>query len=240
MEEYMDKAFDKFGIYDFFGIWIPGALTVTYYLFTLRDFFYHFFELFGIKQNGLSGDFLIIILYTAVAYFAGVILHEAGKIIADFTKCFNFSSINSRCNLAISERPKFFHIFKRIKFEYKHTLNDNGINIDTLNSFDKAISCLKFGKNINTKRIDTYHSVYALSRSLCLCFLGHIILYSVYAIWACCGNWSVKPNLWLIIFDIIAIALFFIRTYRYFHTWVKNVYLQYQHELSSVQNSENK
>lgn len=90
----MDKAFEKHGIYDFFGIWIPGAITVTYYLFTLRVFFYHFFSRLRIEQNGLSGNFLLIILYTAIAYLVGVILHELGKIIVDKTSFMQISGTN--------------------------------------------------------------------------------------------------------------------------------------------------
>lgn len=35
----MDKVLEKFGIYDFLGIWGPGALTVTYYVLTMHDCF---------------------------------------------------------------------------------------------------------------------------------------------------------------------------------------------------------
>ena len=34
----MDTIAEKFSLYDFIGIWGPGAVTVTYYLFTTRSF----------------------------------------------------------------------------------------------------------------------------------------------------------------------------------------------------------
>lgn len=207
----MDKAFEKLGIYDFFGIWIPGALTVTYYLFTLRDFFYHLFSHLRIEQNGLSGNFLLIILYTAIAYLVGVILHELGKIIVDKTSFMRISGINK--SVTKDKQPFYLKLpnMKKIRSEYTQALIQNDIIIDDLVDFDKAISYLKYNNTINTKRIDTYHAVYALSRSLCLCFLGHSVLLTLNLIISYCHNWSIKPSGWIIVIDIVLLLLFFIR-----------------------------
>lgn len=225
----MDKAFEKFGIYDFLGIWIPGALTVTYYLFTLRIYTNKIFGCFDIDLSGIPINFLLVILYTAVAYFLGVILHEVGKILADFIPCFRTDDINTRIyKKVIHKRPN--GLFRKIKYEYQQVLMQNNTLPDNKNKgevieFDKAISSLKYDKNISTKRIDTYHSVYALSRSLCLCFLGHAIIL-VFVHW----------NLFLLITDAIMALLFFERSYRYFHSWVKNVYLQYYKSIEDSRN----
>lgn len=132
----MDKAFEKLGIYDFFGIWIPGALTVTYYLFTLRDFFYHLFSHLRIEQNGLSGNFLLIILYTAIAYLVGVILHELGKIIVDKTSFMRISGIN--ISVTKDKQPFYLKLpnMKKIRSEYTQALIQNDIIIDDLVDFD--------------------------------------------------------------------------------------------------------
>ena len=238
----MDKAFERSGLYGFFGIWIPGALTVTYYLFTMREFFYKVFTHLEIKQNGFTGDFLIIILYTAIAYIIGVILHEAGKLIADTFNCFSFQLINTRNNISSLRHPKIFHILYRIRYEYKQELDNNGIDIDKVVNFDRAISYLKYDEGTSTKRIDTYHAVYALSRSLCLCFLGHIVLslivIAIILLPCYLNNWDCKPYIYFCVIDFILLLLFFLRTYRYFHTWVKNVYIQYYTAISINQSKQ--
>lgn len=229
----MDRAFEKLGIYDFFGIWIPGALTVTYYLFTLRDCFYQILTFLGINQNGLDSGVLIALLYTAVAYIVGVILHELGKIFADFISLFDFSNVNKRIkNRNLKERPNWYRVFRKIDYEYQEALAQNGItDMDNIIGFDKAISYLKYNETISTKRIDTYHAVYALSRSLCLCFIGHSV-----CIWLSllCNN-NILSCICIFIVDCSCVLLFIIRTYRYFHTWVKNVYIQYYQALSKTQ-----
>lgn len=225
----MDKVFEKFGIYDFLGIWIPGALTVTYYLFTLRASMEILFSCFDIDLSGMPIEFILVILYTAVAYFLGVILHEVGKILADFIPCFRTYDTNTRIyKKVIHKRPN--GLFRRIKYEYQQALMQNNIVHDNKNEvevieFEKAISSLKYDKNNSTKRIDMYHSVYALSRSLCLCFLGHAIILAF-----------VHWNLFLLITDAIMALLFFERSYRYFHSWVKNVYLQYYKSIEDSRN----
>ncbi len=241
----MDKAFEKLGLYDFFGIWIPGALTVTYYLFTLRDYFYHIFSFLKISQNGIPSYLLIIILYTAVAYIVGVILHEIGKIIADITTIFNFHTINSRIkNLSVSKCPRT-NVFKRIQYEYKNSLEKNDIKLENIVDFDKAISYLKYNGRITTKRIDTYHAIYALSRSLSLCFLGHLLLLlfiiiktSIIAIINTIELWVLVPYAFLCIIDITLLFLFFLRTYRYFHSWIKNIFIQYYKNIYQNQSNQ--
>ena len=215
----MDKVFEKFGVYDIIGIWIPGALTVTYFLLTMRDLLSCFFSNIGIDINGLSDDYIMIILYTAVAFFIGIVLHEIGKVIADLIPCFKLSKINTRIyEKEIKMCPRIL-VFKRIRYEYQQShIGNKLVKNKKVEDFEKAISELKYNKNINTSRVDKYHSIYALSRSLCLCFIIHAIIMLF--------SW----NPFLLIADILFAHLFYLRTYRYFHSWVKNVYLQYYKE----------
>ncbi len=215
----MDKVFEKFGVYDIIGIWIPGALTVTYFLLTMRDSLSNLFSEIGIDINGLSDDYIMIIIYTAVAFFIGIILHEIGKIIADLIPCFELSNINTRIyEKEIKKCPRVL-VFKRIKYEYQQAhIKNRIVRNKKVEDFEKAISVLKYNKDVSTSRVDKYHSIYALSRSLCLCFIIHAIFVLF--------NW----NTLLFITDILLACLFYLRTYRYFHSWVKNVYLQYYKE----------
>ncbi len=220
----MDKVFEKFGIYDFMGIWGPGALMVTYYGFTLKNLLRWFYNNFEMCDLHISKNQLLIIAYTAIAYLSGIILHEIGKIVADIFSFFDtqkaFEKISS-CDLS---KKSWIHPLKNIKYECKCAFTANEINVKV--NFEKAVSLLKYHDKISTKRIDTYHSVYALARSLFLSFFFHIIC-SIVNFYI--GN--MKSTLWLlpIIIDVFLCILFFIRTYRYFHSWVKNVYIQYHY-----------
>ena len=223
----MDKTLEKFGIYDFMGIWGPGALTVTYYFITLRLIFNSMITVHDTTNYFLTQKQLLIILYTAVSYFLGVVFHEVGKLLCDSIEIFQTEKFIIRikkCNNI--EKKKWFTPFKNIKYEVCTAFNQFGLqrifnNLENI-GFEKAISTLKYNNEIRTNRIDTYHSVYALSRSLCICFICNILLLFLEAI-----AFKVKLNLWFVIADILFAALFYIRTYRYFHSWVKNVYLQY-------------
>lgn len=213
------------------GIWGPGALTVTYYLFTLRLLLKSIMTAIGITNYFLTQNQLLIILYTAVSYFFGVVLHEMGKLICDSVETFQTEKFLIRIAQCKNiEKKKWFTPFKNIKYEVCTAFNAFYAKSDAkkifkdLDSigFEKALNTLKYSNETSTRRIDTYHSVYALSRSLCICFMGNILLLLLEAI-----IFKIKLNLWLIIVDILFVVLFFIRTYRYFHSWIKNVWLQY-------------
>lgn len=231
----MDKVLEKFGIYDFMGIWGPGALTVTYYFFTLRPFFLSAFEKVGISKGILTSNQIVWILYTAVAYVIGVILHELGKLITDSIPIFDIRGFTNRISdfkkqISKNKRDKkcLFKPFKNIKIEVLSAFDQNNIpyNRNNIEGFEKALNDLKYNNNVNTRRIDTYHSVYALSRSLLLCFAINFVLLIID-----CSFTERLLNWPIITTDVLLCILFFIRAYRYFHSWVKNVYVQYYYEI---------
>ena len=90
----MDSIFNKFGIYDFMGIWGPGAIFVTYFSLTLHDPILYFLRSNGVSNPGFSDSYLFIILYTAIAYMVGVVLHELGRLFADVFNIFRASQVN--------------------------------------------------------------------------------------------------------------------------------------------------
>lgn len=229
----MDKVFEKFGIYDFMGIWGPGAITVTYYLFATCPLFFDIFNLLGILQKEFSQVYILIVLYTAVAYAVGVILHEVGKLIYDFFKLFDSEELTV-INENYKKKPRF-NPFKRIRYDYDKTINFIKTNNDSLTSilnpndktknpltFEYARNILKYSADINTKRLDVYHSIFALAKSLSVTFTFHIAL----AIIACIKYFS-AVNICFIVLDVILAFLFFCRAYRYYLSWIKNTYIQY-------------
>lgn len=215
----MDGLFNKFGIYDFMGIWGPGAILVTYFLFTLHEPIRDFFGLCGITNPGISSTNLLILLYTAVAYTLGVTLHESGRRIADLFNLFHANKVHDRDK--ITEEPCILHTLKCIQWDYQEKIA-RAIPADVYKamSFDKAISYLKY-HNINTSRVDTYHSIYALSRSLTLTFIIHLFLSLI-------AHFSGSAiSLWYFFIDTVLAYLFFIRTYRYHYFGVESVFTQY-------------
>lgn len=181
----MDKVLEKFGIFDWMGVWGPGAIAVTYYLFTAHSFFCELFAKLNISLSGISEGYLLIFLYTAVAYTVGVILHEIGKIIYDIFKWSDSESI-TYFNINYKMKPRL-NPFNRIKYDYNKTIDFikfNNVSLKSLLeknsqtpiSFEEARSKLKYSEKINTKRMDTYHSIYALARSRSVAFVLHIFL----------------------------------------------------------------
>lgn len=74
----MDGIFGKFSLYDFMGIWGPGAISLFYFSFTVNDHITSFLESCNITWPSLSETPLLILLYTIVAYIIGMVLHELG------------------------------------------------------------------------------------------------------------------------------------------------------------------
>lgn len=216
----MDKVLEHFGVYDFMGVWGPGALTVTYFYFTMQDFFSN--VLFYLTLPKLSEGYALLILYTAVAYVVGIILHEAGKLITERSDRFRFETIKMRVyNGELTSQGPFGRIDKEYKTAIKSVIPE--AEYDSM-EFDSAIACIKYEGNIGTKRVDKYHAIYALSRSLTLCFGAHAII-----LWgtALIGRGYTSATPVMIAFDVIMVGILWIRTYRYFCMWVKNVFLQY-------------
>lgn len=222
----MDGIFSKFGIYDFMGIWGPGAICVTYFTFTLHQPIYDFLDYCGISNPGFSSTYLPLLLYTAVAYTVGVILHELGRILANFINLFHANDIQSKSKNQSKGKsespPKKLQIFKRIRYEYtvriKQTIPEE---LYKNMSFDKAISYIKYSASATSSRVDTYHSIYALARSVSLTFLLH----GITALLLLCFSYNISPI--LIISDILFFSLFLIRAYRYHYFWTESVFTQY-------------
>lgn len=217
----MDKALEHFGVYDFMGVWGSGALTVTYFYFTMQDLFASILLYLTLPE--LSEGYALLILYTAIAYVVGIILHEAGKLITERSERFRFETIKMRAhNGELTSQGPFW----RIDHEYKTAIESVILDKAEYDSmeFDSAIACIKYEGKIGTKRVDKYHAIYALSRSLTLCFGVHAII-----LWgaALVGRGYTPAALVMIAFDVIMVGILWIRTYRYFCMWGKNVFLQY-------------
>lgn len=252
----MDSIFNKFGLYDFMGIWGPGAIFVTYFSFTLYRPMHDFLISNGVSNPGFSNLHMVIILYTVIAYVVGVVLHELGRFIADLFNLFRANDIQltisedqksvpstsgfSKTKKSFKSFGKRLSIFKQIRLKNITKINSiiNG-NKSCEVSFETAISTIKFRNLSSLLQVDKHHSIYALARSLSLTFLLHLVV----SLFVACHSYK-TPNFSYAISPLYYICdcalafLFFLRAYRYFYSWVKSVYLQYYYITNSKPNNQ--
>lgn len=217
----MSGALEKFGIYDFMGIWGPGAIAVTYFWFTLGDVIHVVFGFLDVTIPIQMEVHRLIVLYSAVAYLVGVFLHELGKLIVERTVLFDTAAVKN----CVCCEPVYRGFGWRIKNEYRKIIRDTVCLCKYRRySFDKALNDLKYSNTVSTKRIDTYHSVYGMSRSLSICFGIHALVKLVVLI--CESQMSVQAAT-VILIDIVLSCFFIHRAYRYFCAWIRNVFIQH-------------
>ena len=218
----MDGFLGKFGIYDFMGIWGPGAITVTYFYFTMKKNITMFLNFIGIVNPDISENYLLLILYTMVAYFVGVVLHEVSKLIVERLNSFEIQKIKRFAYNGTRHKGIGCHI----KNHYKEAIESNIIDEEEYKelNFDRTLCCLKYTNNTGTVRIDKYHSVYALARSLAVCFMSHIIICLISAM---VENNASREVSSIIMFDLVLFFIFLERTYRYLCLWIESTFIQY-------------
>ena len=108
-------------------------------------------------------------------------------------------------------------------------INDNNSFIK-INSFHKILAVLKYSSEDRNK-IDKYHSIYGQSRGLMFSFIINLISILVIVVLNYSNYISMSLD-WFVVavllaFDIVMIILFFVRSYRYLLSWIRNVYIQY-------------
>lgn len=224
----MDGIFNKLGIYDFMGIWGSGAVMLCYSF--LSFLLVSKFDIISMLQEfNTDYSLLSIFIFCITAYIIGVYLHELGKLFCEFIGTdFNINhikDINTKmcsCCAAKSKKP-LLHPIKYRKHCVFQQLNKLKSNI----TLDEAISYLKHKEA--TKLIDKYHSIYGFTRGILIGFCFHFLVFVILTIihhfkltMACIS-----------LFDLFSIYLFYIRTYRYYTTWVKNVFIQYDLKIKS-------
>ena len=157
-----------------------------------------------------------------VAYFVGVVLHEVGKLIIERLNSFEIQKIKSFAYNGTRHKGIGCHIKNHYKEAIESNILDEG-EYQKLN-FDKTMCCLKYTNKAGTARIDRYHSVYALARSLAVCFMSHgiICLVSVMV-----ENNASREVSSIIMLDLVLFFIFLERTYRYLCLWIENTFIQY-------------
>ena len=90
----MDKVFEKIGIYDIMGLWMPGVIITTYGVLTLQSVVEWFYKMFKIASFGLEPKAIYVLMFSVVAYTVGTVLHELGKIIFEIFVPLNLQKIS--------------------------------------------------------------------------------------------------------------------------------------------------
>lgn len=197
----MKKAFEHVGRYDFWCIFGSGIIFVIAWIVNVllvENNFLTAFREFSKQQADWS--FLLIFILVVIGYFVGIILQTIAKISFDLTKRFGFEKA-FRCSDFLSNLYESNHHMKQ-------------------SDFDKQYDYLKhIGK---TKRIDVYHSLYGMSRSL---FVGVILL--TFILMPAYLN-SLKEFLLLIGINSVLAILLFIRAKMYFDRWINYVLVEYR------------
>lgn len=234
----MDGIFGKFSLYDFMGIWGPGAITLFYFSFTLYTPITDFLDSSYVTRPSLSENPLLILLYTIAAYIIGMMLHELGH-------WFNGSLIAVKHILEkqtdkikqLSVYNDIRHIFMtcdEILCEIDQQKSDKFSKIETqsqgqttgahksIETFSEIITRIKCKTPTDTLRIDKYHAVYAMARSLMLMSIIHFFACSLV------NRVSDKDKVpsFLFYFDFVLFVMFFVRTCRCYSHWVETVYIQ--------------
>lgn len=220
----MDSIFSKFSLYDFMGIWGPGAIGITYFSYTLYEPLTSLMKKLSIAIPEINGVYAFIIFYTAVAYIVGLVLHELGRQVANWFNIFHGSEINipEKEEISKGSRPNCFRVFLFTKWEFCQKMcevipDDKRTDI----TYNKALTFLKYHFSGNLDSINTLHSIYAMSRSISLLLLLHIV--AVFAAFIC----KYQISFTIIVIDVLLFFLFYVRTYRYFYYWVESLYIQY-------------
>lgn len=215
----MDGALGKFSLYDFMGIWGPGAISLFYFTFTLKMPIIKLLNACNLEFPSLSENALLILLYSIVAYIIGMTLHELGHWL-----CGILITIKHLLKKPI-DTIKQLRLFVDIKHFFMTTdeiLDEARLKYDSSEttkcaSFDDILTLLKRNASSGTLRIDKYHAVYAMARSIMIMAMVHFCVVYI----ASSYGYYISP--FISYLDIVIFLMFFIRTCRYYSHWVETV-----------------
>lgn len=219
----MDGIFEKFGLFDFLGIMGPGIISTSYY----TTCYILLTENSALLKESKYNVFAIVI-FIFLSYFYGIILHEIGKIVYDHGIKFDIEKNTNRLceKYGCNSNNRLNKIDSEFE-QYIKTIRCFVCKTD----FNYALSDLKYS-NCNLKKIDAYHSIYGQSRGLMISFIIHFICLYLFCLVKMesihISTIQVIPCIF--VFDFLMIILFQVRSYRYYMSWIRNVYYQYYFE----------
>lgn len=233
----MKSLFDKLGLYDFLGFIIPGFLGIL-----AADVFYKDILHLPFPLN-LNDGFINSIIFIAISYFIGIIMHEVSQVIQEKLLKKIWGGLPSERFLLESE-----NICSKIEKESYYALAKEAYQID-ISTCDKEKSQLIFdrfrtalqlaGKDERSQLFNTYYGMYRnFSTGSLLCFLVYILYTIIYLFNLIFYNTKITNDYSFIVTGIaffIFTLLLFRRTRRFGDTYVKYVFRGFAEHYKSVQ-----
>ena len=209
----MDNILDKFGLYDFFGLLIPGM-----YFFIILDFL-NFPQAFGIQYPTNEG--ILVVTFLLFSYLIGTFIQE----IATY--------IDKKVKLRDMPKRKFLNGANKIFSEKEHKevqvfVKEQFGNIDYMNKdenemiFKKMKACIE--NEDKMEKADKFDAIYAMSRDMIVCNISLLIIAFI--------NIFINVNyihisVIVCLFNTISIVIFWHRACEYTKKRVRTIIRQY-------------
>lgn len=202
----MDRIFKHIGLYDFWGIFCAGAVVLTMGLIPFVSCF--------INMSISINSFNYVLIYILLSYIVGLILHGVSILFIDY----RISGFN------ISKATKDSFLCNYLKpWKYIYIINNKEITTETRKlGFSHCYNDLKI--NDLTEKIDKFHSIYGMSRSIATGFLMLIVSLHI------CNQFFLKIEnilLYIVIYALLFL-IFYARAKKYFYRWIEWTYIEYQ------------
>lgn len=212
----MDKLFDKLGLYDFWGTFVPGFIGMTVFLNVLG-------YLQGKASITVHLDYNLL-LFVVYSYLLGLFLHELGHLLQNniIYRKVPFPIINLPrncgepfdtfldkldCSFSAEEKSVYGKFFRKWKDENQVVIEDNHASARLFFNYCDYVIEQK-GKNTKAAKMQ---SLYGMSRSLFV-FFGLLSIaifpYSVYISSDVCV-WNIE------LLSVISTILFYVRMKRF-------------------------
>lgn len=221
----MKSIFDKLGLYDFLGFIIPGFLGIFAAQVLYADIFHLPFPL------KLDDGFINSIVFIAISYFVGVIMHEISQFVQEKLLKRLWGGFPSEKFLLDNDKT-----CSKIEKESYYALAKESFQIEE-GEYDKEKSQLVFdrfrtalqlaGKDERSQLFNTYYGMYRnFSTGSLVCFLTYF-LYAIVCVFKLIAYKVRIDNYSFLVTGgifLIFTLILFRRTRRFGETYVKYVF----------------
>ena len=218
----MDNLLDRFGLYDFFGLLLPGMLflVVLYYM----DF--------PLIQEGrfpLSQTFMVIV-FILLSYIAGTLIQEIASLLDR-----NFLKMRIKASEKFLDSKKTF--FKDEELEEVMKISNNILKKNSNNKCFTNSECSKvffqckafLENNEKMEKANKLDALFAMSRDFIVCNICILICQIITIIYGiCCKSfvWSFSCIV-VIVYALLSLIIFAVRANRYSKLRTKTIMRQY-------------
>lgn len=228
----MDNLFDKMGLYDFFGILIPGMV----FLGTMIVIDLPILDVFYVPDSGT----VFVILFIVFSYILGSLIQEVGSLADKKWELWRYRA--SKKFLSDSEFGKkeikdiedlvYKTIGKQKEGSQKEILNEEDCKVTF---FECKAKLENQGKMDKADRLD---AIYCMSRDFIVCNLGILIVMAFSSAWGNIVNKLYKVNvidttndvgliILVLFYCVVSSLIFRVKASRYAKMRVRTILRQY-------------